>query len=244
MNAIDTTTPVHTTTRTATVDRPADERTLATGPRISGLTVSDGEHVLTQDQVLDRLGLRGDEFAEGIFARCGVKRRHLELDDDFLARTLQGRTAEVEEGLMRHSVRAVDALGLDPGQIGTVVSSSLYSLGLPTLAHRLVDYYELDPTTDKYHITGVACASAVPLMRMAAGTLAQHPGRDCLVVAAESMSSHPHARRRRRSPRQDGRLRALRRRLRRRGALHRPRCRRADDPRHPGPPDRRHARRP
>ena len=189
MNAIDTTTLVHTTTRTATVDRPADERTLATGPRISGLTVADGEHVLTQDQVLDRLGLRGDEFAEGIFARCGVKRRHLELDDDFLARTLQGRTAEVEKGLMRHSVRAVDALGLDPGQIGTVVSSSLYSLGLPTLAHRLVDYYELDPTTDKYHITGVACASAVPLMRMATGTLAQHPGRDCLVVAAESMSS-------------------------------------------------------
>ena len=173
---------------TATVEPPAGGP-LATGPRISGLTVSDSDSVLSQDQVLDRLGLRGDEFAEGIFARCGVKQRHLELDDDFLARTLQGRTAEVEKGLMRHSVRAVDALGLDPGQIGTVVSSSLYSLGLPTLAHRLVDHYELEPTTDKYHITGVACASAVPLMRMATGTLAQHPGRDCLVVAAESMSS-------------------------------------------------------
>jgi len=47
----------------------------------------------------------------------------------------------------------------------------------------------MDPTTDKYHITGVACASAVPLMRMAAGTLLQHPGRDTLIVAAESMSS-------------------------------------------------------
>jgi alkylresorcinol/alkylpyrone synthase len=231
LNAIDT-----TAVRTATVDLPADRRSLATGPRISGLTVSDGERVLSQDQVLDRLGLRGDEFAEGIFARCGVKQRHLELDDDFLARTLQGRTAEVEERLMRHSVRAVDALGilneegpdrsretrasgagrfgdasgasvspigprsgqpasgrlrhpLGPGRIGTVLSSSLYSLGLPTIAHRLVDHYGLDPTTDKYHITGVACASAVPLMRMAAGTLHQHPGRDCLIVAAESMSS-------------------------------------------------------
>ncbi len=188
MNAIDTT-AVRTATHAATVDRPADGRSLATGPRISGLTVSDGERVLSQDQVLDRLGLRGDEFAEGIFARCGVRQRHLELDDDFLARTLQGRTAEVEERLLHHSVRAVDALGLDTRRIGTVLSSSLYSLGLPTLAHRLVDHYELDPTTDKYHLTGVACASAVPLMRMAAGTLAQHPGRDCLVVAAESMSS-------------------------------------------------------
>jgi alkylresorcinol/alkylpyrone synthase len=188
LNAIDTT-AVRTATHTATVDRPADERSLATGPRISGLTVSDGERILSQDQVLDRLGLRGDEFAEGIFARCGVKQRHLDLDDDFLARTLQGRTAAVEGRLLRHSVRAVDALGLDPAKIGTVLSSSLYSLGLPTIAHRLVDHYELDPTTDKYHITGVACASAVPLMRMAAGTLSQHPGRDCLIVAAESMSS-------------------------------------------------------
>ncbi len=188
MNAIDTT-AIPTATRTATVDRPADEGSLATGPRISGLTVSDGERVLSQDQVLDRLGLRGDEFAERIFAHAGVKRRHLDLDDDFLARTLQGRTAEVEERLLRHSVRAVDALALDPAKIGTVLSSSLYSLGLPTIAHRLVDHYELDPTTDKYHITGVACASAVPLMRMAAGTLHQHPGRDCLIVAAESMSS-------------------------------------------------------
>lgn len=202
MSAIDT-----RAISTATVGRPADGRSIETGPRISGLTVSDGESVLSQDQVLDRLGLRGEEFAERIFAHSGVKRRHLELDDDFLARTLQGRTTEVEERLMRHSIRAVDALGpikeegpgsptsgrlrhpLDTRKIGTVLSSSLYSLGLPTIAHRLVDHYELDPTTDKYHITGVACASAVPLMRMAAGTLHQHPGRDCLIVAAESMSS-------------------------------------------------------
>ena len=199
MSAIDI-----STLRPAAVSRPADPADepaatghaaraggppFKTGPRISGLTVSDGEHVLSQDQVLDRLGLRGDEFAEGIFARCGVKRRHLELDDDFLGRDLQGRAAEVEQRLMRHSIRAVDALELDAPKIGTVLSSSLYSLGLPTIAHRLVDHYEMDPTTDKYHVTGVACASAVPLMRMAAGTLHQHPGRDCLIVGAESMSS-------------------------------------------------------
>ncbi len=196
MSAIDT-----STLRPAAVSRPADEPAAAseagrtgepatkTGPRIAGLAVSDGEHVLSQDQVLDRLGLRGNEFAEGIFARCGVKQRHLQLDDDFLGRDLQGRAAGVEAGLMRHSIRAVDALGLDPRKIGTVLSSSLYSLGLPTIAHRLVDHYEMEPTTDKYHITGVACASAVPLMRMAAGTLHLHPGRDCLIVGAESMSS-------------------------------------------------------
>jgi alkylresorcinol/alkylpyrone synthase len=158
--------------------------------------------------VLDRLGLAGDEFAERIFARCGVKRRNLNLGDGFLSRTLQGRALDVEEELMRQSVRAVDRLGifptneepclppcgqpnhpLGPQRIGTVISSSLYSLGLPTLAHRLAEHYELDPATDKYHVTGVGCASAVPLMRMAAGALHQHPGRDAVIVAAESMSS-------------------------------------------------------
>jgi alkylresorcinol/alkylpyrone synthase len=159
-----------------------------TGPRIAGIAVSDSPDALTQEQVLERLGLAGNEWAEGIFERCGVKRRHLNLSPEFLGRTLQGRTAQIEQELMGHSIRAVDALDLDPGQIGTVLSASLYSLGGPTLAHRLLDHYEMQPTTDKYHITGVGCASGVPLMRLAAQSLLEHPERQALVVAAESMS--------------------------------------------------------
>lgn len=158
------------------------------GPRIAAMAVSDSEQALSQDQVLDRLGLKGNDFAEGIFERSGVKQRHLELGGDFLARTLQGRTPQVEQELMRHSIQAVDALELDPQTIGTVLSASLYSLGCPTLAHRLVDHYRMDPSTDKYHVTGVGCMSGVPLMRLAAQAMREHPGRGALVVAAESMS--------------------------------------------------------
>ncbi len=156
---------------------------------IAGLTVSDSDTVLTQAEVLERLGLAGDEFAEGIFARCGVHCRHLNLDSDFLARPLQDRTEQVEEELFEHAIAAVDALAVDPREIGTVISSSLYSLGVPTLAHRLIEHYRMAPTTDKYHITGVACASGVPLMKLAAQTLHEHPDRHTLVIAAESMSS-------------------------------------------------------
>ncbi|HWX45506.1 MAG TPA: 3-oxoacyl-[acyl-carrier-protein] synthase III C-terminal domain-containing protein [Solirubrobacteraceae bacterium] len=159
------------------------------GPRIAGLTVSDSAETLTQRQVLDRLGLTGDEFAERIFAHSRIERRHLNLSEDLLARTSQGRAQEVEDELLGHSVRAVAALGGDLGRIGSVLSASLYSLGLPTLAHRLAEHFELDPTADKYHVTGVGCASAVPLMRLAAGALHLHHGRDSLIVAAESMSS-------------------------------------------------------
>lgn len=158
------------------------------GPRVAGVTVSDSDTSFTQAEVLAKLGLDGDEFAEGIFARCGVKRRRLDLDAAFLASTLQGRSTQIEQDLMRRAIGAVDALGVDPREIGTVLSASLYSLGCPTLAHRLVDHYDMDPATDKYHVTGVGCASAVPLMRLATQALREHPDRPALVVAAESMS--------------------------------------------------------
>lgn len=158
------------------------------GPRIAGLAISDGATVLSQEQVLERLGLAGDEFAQGIFERCGVETRHLNLSPDFLSRTLQGRAHQIEEDLMQHSIKAIDSLGIDPARIGTVLSASLYSLGGPTLAHRLVNHYAMDPTTDKYHVTGVGCASGVPLMRLAGQALRDHPEKHALVVAAESMS--------------------------------------------------------
>jgi predicted naringenin-chalcone synthase len=163
--------------------------TRRTGPRIAGLAVSDSETVFTQAQVLERLGLASDEFAERIFARSGVERRHLTLDDEFLALGLQERSTRVERELHGRATAAVDALGVDPATIGTVISASLYSLGVPTLAHRLIEHYEMDPTTDKYHITGVGCASGVPLMRLATQTLHEHPDKHTLIVAAESMSS-------------------------------------------------------
>lgn len=159
-----------------------------TGPRIAGLAVADAPDTYTQDEALDRLGLRGDEFAEGIFARCGVKRRHLELSDDFLDRTLQGRARQLDAQLLARSIEAVDALRLDPARIGTVFSSSLFTLSCPTLAHRLVEHYAMDPSTDKYHVSGVGCASGVPLMRLAEQAMRAQPDRQALVVAAESMS--------------------------------------------------------
>lgn len=162
------------------------------GPRIAALAVSNSPSALSQEQVLDRLGLRGSEFAEGIFERSGVHQRYLDLSEDFLAGALEVRAPKIERDLLTHSIRAIDALELDPKNVGTVFSASLYSLGCPTLAHRLVDHYRMDPATDKYHLTGVGCASGVPLMRLAAQALREHPERQALVVAAESMSGLLH----------------------------------------------------
>ncbi|MGO9488676.1 MAG: 3-oxoacyl-[acyl-carrier-protein] synthase III C-terminal domain-containing protein [Solirubrobacteraceae bacterium] len=170
-------------------EHPAGRLLARPAPRLAGLAVLGGSGDSTQQDALDRLGLSGDEFARGIFNRSGVLRRHLNLDPDFLERNLQARSGEVEDELFRAATQAVNDLDVEPSSIGTVLTSSLYSLGCPSLAHRLIEHYRMPAGTDKYHVTGVGCASAVPLLRLAVQIIHSDPSRRVLVVAAESMSS-------------------------------------------------------
>ncbi len=164
-------------------------RPLRRVPKLAGLAVLDDGTGATQLQALEKLGLAGDEFAERIFARSGVERRQLNLDEDFLTAGLEQRTADVEQELLDQAVEALERLDVSLDHVGTVLTSSLYSLGCPSLAHRLIERCGLDPATDKYHVTSVGCASAVPLFRLAGQILHADPSREVLVIAAESMSS-------------------------------------------------------
>jgi predicted naringenin-chalcone synthase len=157
-------------------------------PRVCGLSVATPPRSFGQDEMLDLLGVAGNEFAEGIFARCGVRRRHLEISRGQLRSTLQERTPETEGQHLRLAVDAIDRLELDPAEVGVVVTASYYALGGPTLAHRLVDRYGMGADTDKYHLVGVGCASAVPLFRLAGQLLRDRPGQKALVLASESVS--------------------------------------------------------
>jgi len=156
--------------------------------RVNDIAVANPPSSYTQDEMLDMLGLAQDEFAQMIFARCGVERRHFELTPDTLATTLQERTAQTEEQLLRLATEAIDRLDLDPAQVGTVITATYYSLGGPTLAHKLIERYDMDRATDKYHVVGVGCASAVPLFKLARQSMRDHPGKHALVVAAESIT--------------------------------------------------------
>ena len=157
-------------------------------PRVCGLALATPASSMTQDEALSLLGLAEDPFAREIFSRCGVRRRHLELSPDTVQTSLQSRTPATEARLLALATQAVDELEIDPAEIGVVVTATYYSLGGPTLAHRLVDRYGLAPDTDKYHLVGVGCASAVPLFRLASQALRDRPGQQALVVAAESVS--------------------------------------------------------
>lgn len=157
-------------------------------PRLSGLGLATPSQSLTQEEMLDLLGLAGNPFGEGIFANCGVRTRRLEISPELVRETLQARTPATEEQLLRLAVQAVDELAVDLADVGVVVSATYYSLGSPTLAQRIAERYGLAPSADKYHLVGVGCASAVPLLRLAGQALRDRPGEKALVIAAESVS--------------------------------------------------------
>ena len=156
-------------------------------PRIAGLAVTMGDPARRSVRRSSTSAWRRTSSRRGPSADR-ASGASLNLDAEFLARNLQGRTEPIEQALDQ-SIEAIDQLDLDRRTIGTVLTSSFYSLGCPTLAHRLIEHYRLEPATDKYHVTAVGCASAVPLFRLAAQILHANPSRDVLVVAAESMSS-------------------------------------------------------
>jgi alkylresorcinol/alkylpyrone synthase len=161
---------------------------LSMNVRVNEIAVANPASSYTQEQMLTLLGLAEDPFAQTVFARCGVERRHFELTPDVLGTTLQERTVQTEEQLLRLAIEAIDRLALDPAEIGTVITATYYSLGGPTLAHKLLAHYGMDPATDKYHVVGVGCASAVPLFKIASQSMRDHPGKHALVVAAESIT--------------------------------------------------------
>jgi predicted naringenin-chalcone synthase len=163
-------------------------RRYSRAPRIAALRVAPAARTFSQREVLVALGMAGDPFAEGIFERCGVERRALAMLEQGGASTLQGRTHAAEQDLFEQAVATIDGLAIDLHEIDTLITSSIYTVGAPTLAHRLIEHYELAPTTDKYHVTGVGCASAVPLFRLISQAIEANPARKGLVVAVESMS--------------------------------------------------------
>ena len=171
-------------TAVRTENRPWEAR----GPVLAGLAIAHPPRAFSQEEVLALLGLEADEFAQSIFARSGVRTRRLFASEESVRTSLQARAAETEEHALEQALAAVGALDFDPHEIGVLVTAAYWSLGGPTLGHRLLDRLGLGPRTDKYHVTGVGCASAVPLLRLAGQALRERRSERALVIGAERVS--------------------------------------------------------
>ena len=141
---------------------------------------------VAQAQVLDRLGLAGDEFAERIFARSGVEAVISELNRISRAHAPgphRGRRGPAAG--TRHRCRRPAAARPRADRHRREREPLLDRL--PDARDRLVDHYGMRRHRQVPR-DGRGLRERVPLLRLAAQTLHADPERDALVVAAESMS--------------------------------------------------------
>ena len=88
--------------------------------RIDQLATANPTASYSQDEMLDLLGLRGNEFAEHIFDVCGVQKRQFAITPELLASKLQSRVEYSEQQLVRMALEAIGQLDCDPSDIATV----------------------------------------------------------------------------------------------------------------------------
>ena len=114
-----------------------------------------------------------------------MSKRHLRGRRGALRSSLQDRTPATEEQLLRLALEAAEARLVDPAEIGVLVTATYYSLGGPTLAHRLLDH-SASGRTRQVPPRGRGLRERGPLFRLAGAALRDRPGAGALVVAAEA----------------------------------------------------------
>ena len=119
---------------------PARAPAVARGPLLSGLSVSHPAGPTRQAELLELLGLAGRRV-RGVDLR--PQRRH-DAPAERLARVARALPPGPRRGhrgaaLRDGASRALGELDFDPAEIGVLVTAGYWSLGGPTLGHRLIE---------------------------------------------------------------------------------------------------------
>ncbi|MFJ6608179.1 beta-ketoacyl-[acyl-carrier-protein] synthase family protein [Streptomyces lydicus] len=134
---------------------------------------------------------------ERLIRNTGVEQRHLAypLDHPALADTsgavdrnayAWAATKNLAEKAAR---RAITEAGLQPEDIGTIITSHTTSWAIPNLDIHLINTLGLRPTVRRYAQTTLACIGGAQSLAKAADFLTARPDSPVLVVAAEDISN-------------------------------------------------------
>ncbi|MFD7233582.1 PhlD [Streptomyces sp. NPDC059881] len=128
-----------------------------------------------------------------IASTVGVRKRRFVRPLDEVSRTeaFQDRNDRAYADVCALGERAARAAlheaGIDPGDIGTLITFHATGLAIPGLDVHLVNALDLPPTVQRVPMTQLACAGGAHALGMAAAFA--RPGRHVLVVGAEALST-------------------------------------------------------
>lgn len=162
-----------------------------------GTSIAVPPHQLPQDFVLRRVqDLMGHHFPDferraGMFANAGIDRRYAVQPLDWYERShdIETRSAAYLEGaeklFMDAARAALDQAGVDPEEVGTVVTVSSTGIATPTLEARTHKAMGFRPSVRRVPLFGLGCAGGVTGLAVAARLARATPGSIVLLVCVE-----------------------------------------------------------
>ncbi len=171
----------------------ADVQLLAVATAVPPFALEQGEAAALAARVFGGKVFREADLLQ-LFANTGIAtRRTVKPVDWYLgshdwsarnAAYIEGAEALFEEAARR----ALDAAGVAPGEVGTVVTVSSTGIATPSLEARLHGRLGLAPGVVRAPLFGLGCAGGVSGLALASRLAAADPGKAVLLVAVELCS--------------------------------------------------------
>jgi 3-ketoacyl-CoA synthase len=86
-------------------------------------------------------------------------------------------------------IMCVDAAGLKPTDIDILITNTSIYCPTPSIASMCVNMFRMREDVQAYHMGGMGCAMGVVGLNMVRDMLVAHPGKICLFVSSEIVTS-------------------------------------------------------
>jgi alkylresorcinol/alkylpyrone synthase len=165
--------------------------------RLLSIATALPPHAIDQDQAAEAtVALFGgkvfrDDDIRTLFANTGIRTRYAVRPQAWYVapRPWEERNAvylEEAEALWLTAARAaLDKAGVEPGEVGAVVTVSSTGIATPSLEARMGPRLGLSPTAMRTPVFGLGCAGGVSGLSLAARLAQAQPGRAVLLVVVE-----------------------------------------------------------
>ncbi|MFE7780351.1 PhlD [Streptomyces nigrescens] len=168
-------------------------------------TVEHPNHWITTDEICDNITTHHPDHPKletvlRVVRNTGVQTRafHHPLDSDQISGSLgiadRNQQAWDDASTLAEEAaeKALEAAGLQPGDITAIVTSNTTSWAAPGLDIHLVEQLGLRPDVRRVALATVGCIGGVQALTRAADLVAAHPGSCVLVTVSEALSTIYH----------------------------------------------------
>lgn len=149
----------------------------------------------SQRELMAKLGLQGNAFAESIASNAGIDARSFSIAPDALTKmtSLDDLAAHHRKQAPRLAARAIEAAAgttIDLSSLDAVITATSTGFMLPGIAEVLCETYGIGRRGAlRYDLVGQGCIAAIPALQIARALIASQQARRVAVVCSEPQAA-------------------------------------------------------